>query len=111
METLPEELPLPKIRECIKTYLKVKGYTYKELANKLDITERSMTNYLSTTRMSPKTVKRIAEAIDYPYELLVQGEQYYSPDTNAQWQARFQQLQDYCRGLEARIKRPEQRAG
>ena len=111
METLPDELPLPKIRECIKTHLKVKGYTYKELAGKLGITERSMTNYLSTTRMSPKTVRRIAEALDYPYELLVRGEQYYSPDTNAQWQERFQQLQDYCRSLEERIKRLEKRAG
>ena len=111
MDRIPDDLPLPKIRECVKAYLKVKGYTYKDLANRIQLTERTVTNYLSTVRMSARTVKKISEALDYPFELLIRGEQYYGPDILARWEEKFQQLQDYCRGLEERIKRLEQRTG
>lgn len=108
MKEIPAELPQKEIRGCVKTHLKAKGMTYKDLADRMLLSERTVTNYLSTVRMSARTVKKISEALDYPFELLIRGEQYYGPDILARWEEKFQQLHSYCKGLERRIKKLEQ---
>ncbi len=107
MKEIPEELPLKRIRECLKAYLKVKGMTYEDVADKLNMSLRTFTNYMCQKNISHNNLKRISEVLDYPYELLIRGEKYIGPDIYAYWQDEFQKLRDYCAGLEERIRKLE----
>ena len=109
MKENSEGLPMQRIRDCVKSYLKSRGMTYRELAERMQLTERTVTNYLSSIPMSAKTVRRISEALDYPYDLLIRGEQYVDPKTREGLEERLRKLEEYCAALEKRIERFEKR--
>lgn len=69
-----------KIRLAVKKYLKSNGLTEPDLAQLMGLRPQSVINYLSTANITPKTVKKMAEALNYPYELLLRGEFYLGPN-------------------------------
>ena len=60
--------------ENIKKYRKEKHFTQKELAEKLDVTVRTVQNYESGNREpNYKTLKKIAEFLEVPIEYLIES--------------------------------------
>ncbi len=81
------------VRDCIKSFLQTKGLSYQDLADRLNLKIQTVNNYMSTKPISPKTLGKIAKALDYPEELLLRGERYYGPDAYAELEKRVQELE------------------
>lgn len=71
------DIPQDAVRTCIKTYLHVNGLSYKDLADKSGYTLSYIGNSMSNFDITTRSLKRFAEALDYPYDMLLRGEQYY----------------------------------
>ena len=71
------DIPQDAVRNCIKTYLHVNGLSYKDLAEKSGYTLNYVRNSMSNFDITPRSLKRFADALEYPYDMLLRGEQYY----------------------------------
>lgn len=92
------------VRNCVKAYLNANKLTYQDLAERTNLSLQTINNYLSTTKMSRKTVERFSVALDYPLELLLAGQKYYgrdkSPSPYEEFEERIAVLEEKVRKLE-----------
>ncbi len=98
---MPEELQ-KAIRSCIRAYMKSQNISAEELAVKMNYKNpQAIHNYLSSKALSEKTVQKFAQALEYPYDLLIRGEFYPGPGA-------FMDLANRVRALEETIQRIQQ---
>lgn len=88
------------IRIAIKKYLHTNKLSEPELAKMMGLRPQTIINYLSKTDITPKTVKKISDALNYPYDLLIQGE-YWEGET------KMQELERRIKALENLVYRGE----
>lgn len=73
MKQIPNQMER-KIKNQLKVELKNKGYTYKQIAEKLNITEGTVTNLLSgNTRLTLKRVEQIMVALEMKGEIIIEN--------------------------------------
>lgn len=89
-----------QIRACIKGFLMSKGLTEVELGARMGLKEQTVRNYLSGTRLSTDTIRKFADVLSYPYELLLKGEPYVEETS-------LEMLERRVSSLEARFTRLE----
>jgi len=93
------------IRDCIRSFMQSKGLSNKDLAESMDLSTQTINNYLSKKDMSDKTIGKIAAALGYPTEMLLNGQRYYGTNTVDQLAERINALEQRVRELEERINR------
>ena len=98
------EIPQNAVRSCIKTYLHVNGMTYKDLAEKSGYTLNYISNCMSNFDITTKAIKKFSEALDYPYDLLVRGEQFYGTSALQKLEERMRKLEYTVAQLQQKIK-------
>lgn len=90
------------IRIAVKKYLLANKLTEHRLAEMMGLKPQTVINYLSSADITPKTVKKISDALGYPYGLLIQGE-YWEGETKMQeLERRIKALEDYVYRGESR---------
>lgn len=89
-----------KIRIAVKKYLQANKLNEPRLAEMMGLKPQTVTNYLSSAAITPKTVKKISDALGYPYDLLIQGE-YWEGET------KMQELERRIKALEEFVYRGE----
>ena len=89
-----------KIRIVVKRYLQANKLSERELAEMMGLRPQTITNYLSRTDITPKTVRKISDALRYPYDFLIHGE-YWEGET------RMQELERLIKALEDFVYRGE----
>lgn len=88
------EIPQDAVRSCIKTYLHVNGISHQELADKTGYSVNYINSCLSNLNITTRAIKKFAEALDYPYDLLVAGRQYYGENAIERLEQRIQRLEE-----------------
>lgn len=84
-----------RIRICVSKYLQLNGIEAAELAERMGIKRQSVLNYLSTATLTPRTIQKISEALRYPYELLIRGEEYYGTNRMDDLERRIKAIEDF----------------
>ena len=84
-----------KIRIAVKKYLQANKLNELRLAEMMGLKPQTVINYLSSADISPKTVKKISEALGYPYDLLIQGEYWEGETKMKELERRIKALEDF----------------
>ena len=96
------EVSQDTIRDCIKSYLLSKGMTYKDLADRVGLSTQTVYNYMSKKVMSDQTIIKIAHALNYPVDMLMNGQRYYGANTVEELAERLNALEERVRVLEGK---------
>lgn len=91
--TIPTEVQ-ERIRLAVRTYVYSKGISQVELAAKMNIRTQTLYNYLSHGQITDRTVRKLSEALDYPYALLVNGLPYTEESQIDQILRRLQRIEE-----------------
>lgn len=84
-----------KIRTVVKKYLQANNLSETDLAEMMGLRPQTVKNYLYNTAISVKTVRNISRALEYPYDLLIQGEYWESETKIQELERRIKALEDY----------------
>ena len=87
-----------KIRICIKKFLAAHGMTDADLAERMGVSLQTVRNYLSSSKLTLRTVKRMSEALSYPYSLLSKGELYLGETKIQELERRIKAIEDFLWG-------------
>lgn len=83
------------IRIAIKKYLHANKLSETKLAEIMGLKPQTVINYLSSADITPKTVRKFSDALDYPYDLLIAGE-YWEGETKMQeLERRIRAIEDF----------------
>lgn len=92
------EISQEEVRNCIRGFMNANGITQQDLADRMGLSLQTISNYLSQSKLSEKTIERFAVALGYPYELLRDGIRYYGgndkPSAYELLEARVRRLED-----------------
>ena len=95
------EISQEEVRNCIRGFMNANGITQQDLADRTGLSLQTISNYLSKSKLSEKTIERFAVALGYPYELLRSGIRYYGgnekPSAYELLEARVSRLEEVLR--------------
>lgn len=84
-----------KIRIAVKKYLQANKLNEPKLAEMMGLRPQTVINYLSTADITPKTVRKISDALGYPYDLLIHGEYWEGETKMKELERRIRALEDF----------------
>ena len=87
-----------KIRGCVKKFGSAHGMTDADLAEKMGVSLQTVRNYLSSSKLTLRTVKRMSEALSYPYSLLSKGDLYLGETKIQELERRIKAIEDFLWG-------------
>lgn len=93
MHSLNQELQ-DRICSNIRAYMAANALTPQDVADRMGIQRQSVNNYLSQKNLSERSIKKFSEALDYPYQLLVNGIPYTGEDKIAELERRLHRLEE-----------------
>lgn len=95
------EISQEEVRNCIRGFMQANSITQQDLANRMGLSLQTISNYLSQSKLSEKTIEKFAVALGYPFELLRDGIRYYGgnekPSAYELLEARISKLEEVLR--------------
>ena len=95
------EISQEEVRNCIRGFMQANSITQQDLANRMGLSLQTISNYLSQSKLSEKTIEKFAVALGYPFELLRDGIRYYGGNENPSayelLEARISKLEEVLR--------------
>lgn len=95
------EISQEEVRNCIRGFMQANSITQQDLANRMGLSLQTISNYLSQSKLSEKTIEKFAVALGYPFELLRNGIRYYGgnekPSAYELLEARISKLEEVLR--------------
>ncbi len=108
MEITPQPNPIPqdKVRNLLRRLMLEKGIDTQELSKKMKLSVGTVANYLSSVEIKPKTARKFADALNYPYDMLIRGESKISRGSYEELERRLDDLESKVDEILALFSKP-----
>lgn len=83
------------IRIAVKKYLQANNISAAGLAGLMGLKTQTVVNYLSKAEISPRTVKKMSDALNYPYDMMIQGLYWEGESKMQELERRIKAIEDF----------------